>query len=148
MEIAFDTKRLCVDTENMKNYWRRNEIGVFFACALLLVDGTISPSSKGKRAKTPKELKVNVGPADKSVFDRNLIEDEPLARDILAEHGAYFQDTSARRFDGTVLGYVTPVRLPRSSFPHRCAMLNGIFPVFSGITMDTTLRKFLARSSI
>lgn len=75
------------------------------------VGGTISPSDKGKKSKAAKELEASSGPVGKSVFDRNLIEDEPFARDILAEHAAYFQNTSARNFDGSVLGYVTPVQI-------------------------------------
>lgn len=70
---------------------------------------TLSPPSKGKKVKAVKELKINTGPVDKSVFQRNLIEDEPSARDILVENGAYYRDTSTRLFNGTILGYVTPV---------------------------------------
>lgn len=76
---------------------------------LFFVDGTISPSDKGKKSKAVKELKVKSGPIDQSVFERNLIEDEPFAKDILVESGAYYRNTTARRFDGSVLGYVTPV---------------------------------------
>lgn len=49
------------------------------------------------------------GPIASNVYDRNLVEDEePLAKDILTENGAYFEDTTDRHFNGTILGYVTP----------------------------------------
>lgn len=75
----------------------------------IIIEATISPSSKGKKAKTVKEIKVNSGPIDKNVFQRNLIEDEPFAKDILVENAAYCKDTKKRLFEGQVLGYVTPV---------------------------------------
>lgn len=80
---------------------------LFYGAAL--VESTISPSDKGKKAKASKELKVNSGPIDQNVIERNLIEDEPSAKDILVENAAYYQNTSARLFDGPVLVYVTPV---------------------------------------
>jgi hypothetical protein len=72
--------------------------------------GTLTPKSKNDK-KTPKtkELKVKVTPDNLNVFDRNLIEEEPVANDILVENQAYCKDTKTRRFNGTVLGYVTPV---------------------------------------
>ncbi|KAJ6646508.1 Chitinase domain-containing protein 1 [Pseudolycoriella hygida] len=85
---------------------------VLALCVILSkVHGTLSPSSKSKKgSKTTskeKEFKVKVGPQQLSVFDRNLIEDEPSARDILVESGSYYKDTENRLFNGTVLGYVT-----------------------------------------
>lgn len=35
-------------------------------------------------------------------------DDEPLAKDILVESGAYYKNTADRLFNGSVLGYVTP----------------------------------------
>lgn len=74
-----------------------------------IVDATLVPSKKGKKAA--KELKTKQGPQPSSVLDRNLVEEEPAARDILVEHATYFRDTDRRLFDGTVLGYVTPVNI-------------------------------------
>lgn len=88
---------------------------VFLVIAVSLATSTISPSDKGKKSKATKEIVANSGPVDKSVFDRNLIEDEPFARDILLEHSTYFKNTSVRNFDGPLLGYVTPVSVLRSS---------------------------------
>jgi hypothetical protein len=72
--------------------------------------GTLTPKSKNdKKTTKTKEFKVKVTPDSLSVFDRNLIEEEPVSRDILVENQAYYKDTKTRRFNGTVLGYVTPV---------------------------------------
>lgn len=82
-------------------------IFTLLAVILHLNDATLSPSKKGK--KVVKELKTKKGPQSTSVIDRNLIEEEPVARDILLEHATYFRDTDLKLFNGTVLGYVTPV---------------------------------------
>lgn len=91
-----------------------------FLIVVGLVAGTLSPSSRGEKkkrknaAKKPsglpavEESKAIAGPIDETVFDRNLVQEEPLSRDILYEHGAYSKETSQRHFSGTVLGYVTP----------------------------------------
>lgn len=72
---------------------------------------TLGPSNtkKGKQ-KTPPEIKMNVGPVDKNVFDRGLVEAEPLASAIISEANTYYKDTSLKNFNGVVLGYVTPVK--------------------------------------
>lgn len=82
-----------------------------FICVsyVLLVDATLSPSNKNKKPKSGKDIKVKSGPQPDSVFDRNLVEEEPMARDIIVENAAYYKDTKNRLFNGTVLGYVTPV---------------------------------------
>lgn len=82
----------------------------WFICACLLiskVESTISPGDKSQ--KQPKPLKVKTGPRVESVFDLDLIDIEPSAKEILINSGSYYKDTSARRFNGTVLGFVTPV---------------------------------------
>lgn len=81
---------------------------VSLLCFVALCGATITPSKKGK--KVAKELKTKQGPQSKNVIDRNLIEEEPVARDILLEHATYFRDTHVKLFSGTVLGYVTPVK--------------------------------------
>lgn len=72
---------------------------------------TLSPSSrdKNKGKVKNKELKLKKGPVSESVFDRNLVEDEPSGVDILVENAAYYKETNERHFNGTVLGYITPV---------------------------------------
>lgn len=82
---------------------------IVFTTIFLLASATIPPPKKGERTKTVKELKVNAGPVDKNVFDRNLVEDEPFAKDIIVESGTYYKDTSNRLFAGPTLGFVTPV---------------------------------------
>lgn len=79
---------------------------------VLLTTATIAPPDKKKRAKHIKEVKVNKGPVERNVFDRNLIEDEPNSEAILKECGTYYKNTSARQFDGPTLGFVTPVSMP------------------------------------
>lgn len=74
------------------------------------VSATINPAKNKKtKQKTQAEAKINVGPQEKSVYERNLVENEPLASEILAESGTYYRETSLKNFNGTVLGYVTPV---------------------------------------
>lgn len=84
----------------------------FFALVAFVtgVLGTLGPSNtkKGKQ-KTSPEIKMNEGPVEKNVFERLLVEQEPLASSIISEGKTYFKDTSVKNFNGTVLGYVTPV---------------------------------------
>lgn len=76
---------------------------------LVLVECTISPSQKGKKTKSKKEITGKRGPIAESVIDRDLIEEEPSVKAIIEEHAAYYQNTSIRLFGGPVLAYVTPV---------------------------------------
>lgn len=69
---------------------------------------TLTPSDVKGKGKKVKELKVKQGPQPTSVFDRGLIQEEPSAKDILVESGAYYEETALKNFKGTVLGYVTP----------------------------------------
>ncbi|XP_034475362.1 chitinase domain-containing protein 1 [Drosophila innubila] len=68
--------------------------------------GTLSPDSKSKSKH--KESKYLRGPQDNDVFGLDLISSEPLPKDILMNHEAYYKDTALRHFNGTTLGYVTP----------------------------------------
>uniref|UniRef100_A0A182KB93 Chitinase domain-containing protein 1 n=1 Tax=Anopheles christyi TaxID=43041 RepID=A0A182KB93_9DIPT len=68
---------------------------------------TLSPSDKNKNKKV-KELKVKSGPQPTNVYDRELVQGEPSAKDIIVENAAFFQDTSLKLFEGKVLGFVTP----------------------------------------
>lgn len=76
------------------------------------VVGTISPGDKSQ--KQPKLLKVKTGPRDESVFDLDLIDIEPSAKEVLINSGSYYKDTKVRNFNGTVLGFVTPVCIFKS----------------------------------
>lgn len=89
-------------------------------CLTLVTNATLAPPDKNKKTKPLKEFKVNKGPVDKNVFERNLVQDEPTSESIIKQSGTYFKNTSARLFDGPTLGFVTPVNFrgffPRSSF--------------------------------
>lgn len=70
----------------------------------LVVDGTISPSDK-KKSRAVKPL----SPGASTVFDRNLVTDTVKVDDILKHHKSYcINSTTAKLFQGSVLGYVTP----------------------------------------
>lgn len=76
------------------------------------VSSTINPSKnkKGKqKSQTAADVKINKGPQLLSVYDRNLVDNEPLASDIVAEANTYYKERSVKNFNGTLLGYVTPV---------------------------------------
>jgi chitinase domain-containing protein 1 len=91
-----------------KKYWISKLI--VFCCIIIVIDCTLSPprNKKDKTAKQ-KDHKSKSGPVGTSVFDRNLIQEEPLASQIAIENQAYYKDTSFRQFNsGAVLGYVTP----------------------------------------
>lgn len=85
---------------------------LFIVLTVSFVSATINPAKnkKGKQ-KTQAEvkIKINDGPHEKSVYERNLVDNEPLASEIIAESGTYYKETSLKNFNGTVLGYVTPV---------------------------------------
>ena len=88
---------------------------VLFGVSISSVNTTLSPKSKGDRNKKvvsvpPKvELPLKIGAIEENVFERGLIDDEPSAKDIIVENRAYYKDTAINYFNGSVLGYVTPV---------------------------------------
>lgn len=75
------------------------------------VSATINPSKnkKGKQKISDVNVKVNKGPQEKSVYDKNLVDIEPLASEIIAEAHTYYRETYIKNFNGSLLGYVTPV---------------------------------------
>lgn len=90
----------------------RFEQSVSLIFALVLISSaTIAPPDKNKKGRQTKEFKVNKGPVDKNVFDRNLVQDEPTSELILRESATFYKNTSARLFDGLTLGFVTPVTI-------------------------------------
>ncbi|XP_019551041.3 chitinase domain-containing protein 1 [Aedes albopictus] len=87
----------------------RHILALLALVALVHTSGaTLTPSDVKGKGKKVKELKVKQGPQPTSVFDRGLIQEEPSAKDILVESGAYYEETALKNFKGTVLGYVTP----------------------------------------
>lgn len=108
--------------------------------AVAICSATLTPSKRGKRVA--KELKAKQGPQSHSVIDRNLVEEEPVGRDILLEHAAYCRDTDRKLFDGTVLGYVTPVGLGNLHMGFIDKILFcAIHLIFSGTITATTWQK-------
>lgn len=127
----------------MKNEFVLKFLAFCLIFCVTFVESTISPSSRGKKAKE-KEIKINVGPIEKNVFDRNLVDIEPVARDILMHHASYSKETSRRLFKGDVLGFVTPVIvfLPNESDNE----LNQLL-FFSGTIMVMMWQRSSGRSS-
>ncbi|XP_017782711.1 PREDICTED: chitinase domain-containing protein 1 [Nicrophorus vespilloides] len=70
------------------------------------VECTLTPKSPKNKEKEEKH-KVRVGPQNYSVFDRNLIVENPTSNEIVANNQAYNKNVE-KRFKGLVLGYVTP----------------------------------------
>jgi hypothetical protein len=86
-------------------------IALVICCSLS--SATLNPSKKKGKSKNSKndvaEIKMNSGPVDLNIFDRQLVEMEPLASRIIEEANTYYKDTSIKNFNETVLAYVTPV---------------------------------------
>lgn len=87
-------------------------LGLIFSLALI-TSATIAPPDKNKKGRQTKEFKVNKGPVEKNVVERNLVQDEPTSESILKESATFYKNTSARLFDGSTLGFVTPVNIQR-----------------------------------
>lgn len=86
--------------------------GLVITILVYSVSSTLNPSKnkKGKqKSQDTAEIKVNKGPQFHSVYERNLVDSEPLASDIVAQAHTYYKEKSLKNFNGTVLGYVTPV---------------------------------------
>lgn len=77
--------------------------------SLGLCFATISPGDKSKSQQKVLKAKNKKGPVDESVYERKLIDTDPSPQEILVEHAAYCKHVDQRNFNGTVLGYVTPV---------------------------------------
>lgn len=77
--------------------------------SLGLCIATISPGDKNKSQQ--KVIRAKKGPVELDVFERKLIDLEPSPQEILMENAAYCKSVGKRHFNGTVLGYVTPVSI-------------------------------------
>lgn len=72
-------------------------------------ESTLTPKSpKSKKKEKKDEEPAVVGPQDENVFDKNLVTDPPLVKDILNHYSSYSRDRSKYRTK-KALGYVTPV---------------------------------------
>lgn len=107
------------------------------------VNATISPKDKLPR-ESKKQGAARTGPQNESVFERNLIEIEPLASEILANCGAYYKETTKRNFNGTVLGYVTAVSA--SGLIEYFFHYNTLHFQYSGILMVMMWRNCLLKN--
>lgn len=85
-----------------------NSIVLLF-CIISFANTTLAPKDRQKKGQKPKDIIIKNGPQDQNVFDKQLIDVEPSGRDILVENAAYYRNTKNRLFNGTILGYVTPV---------------------------------------
>lgn len=77
-------------------------IYIIFTIYISLNECTLSPSKNKKSS-------VRLGAIETSVQDRNLLIENPSAKDILNNYQAYYSNTSKYNSEGIVLGYVTPV---------------------------------------
>lgn len=69
---------------------------------------TLSPPAKKNSKKDKGKLGSKKGPVNQDVYERQLVVKEPKAHGIVKESGLYYVNTTFRRFNGDVLGYVTP----------------------------------------
>lgn len=96
----------------MKIYINLFVIQLLFALTFATLYPKDKKSKQKKKSDDVDEAKfvINKGPVSETVYERNLVNTHPLASDIIAESGTYYQNTKLKHFNGTVLGYVTPVR--------------------------------------
>lgn len=73
-------------------------------------EATLTPSSRKNNKNSAIKNQV-VGPQDTTVFGLKLVTDEPTPKQILQYNRAFFKETDEYKFDGLVLGFVTPVIL-------------------------------------
>lgn len=116
---------------------------LLIACNILNIyneaTATLTPKSpRGNKENKSKVDKVRLGPQNYTVFDKNFVTEAATAKDILANCQAFFRETDEYRFDGIVLGYVTPV----SVCTMKVKMVNKN-DNFSGIIMAMILQKYL-----
>lgn len=98
------------------HYFKRKTYNQYYLTIIILIfvnvflsESTLSPTRNKDKIRDVKR-----GPIDVSVFDRNLISDKPNSKEILRENQAYFENTDVKNFNGTILGYVTPVSIFRN----------------------------------
>ncbi|XP_055711105.1 chitinase domain-containing protein 1 [Phlebotomus papatasi] len=83
-------------------------VGIRIVIVLIVISSvscTLTPNSKSQKGSKTGELKVRKGPVNNP---RDLVREEPSAKEILKENGAYYYNTSIKNFKGTVLAFVTP----------------------------------------
>lgn len=80
---------------------------VVIISGFVIVESTLTP--KSPKGGTDSKLKTEKGPQNYSVFEKKLVSETPSSRDILTYSNGYSKNTKDYRFQGLVLGYVTPV---------------------------------------
>lgn len=78
---------------------------LFLYLTLYVADCTLSRSNQKVKSNQLKEVK---GPVSTSVFERDLVVEDPKPKSILTQYQAYYANTEKVNFKGRVLGYVTP----------------------------------------
>lgn len=75
----------------------------------IVIECTLTPKSPKTKKNELKSDKVKSGPQSYSVFDRNLVVENPSYKDILINYQAYSKNVDNYNINGLVLGYITPV---------------------------------------
>ncbi|CAH1967928.1 unnamed protein product [Acanthoscelides obtectus] len=76
-------------------------------CNIYLAKATLSPKNRVSKSEKKSE-KIKEGPQNYSVFDKGFVTEIESAKDIISNHKAFFKEVDDYKFDGLVLGYVTP----------------------------------------
>lgn len=90
----------------MLNLWQLHFLIVTLS-SIVIVKSTLTP--KSPKGGTDSKLKVEKGPQNYSVFEKKLVTETPSSKDILIYNNGYSKNTKDYKFQGLVLGYVTPV---------------------------------------
>lgn len=104
MNFCYKIKSLLSLTKNSKMKCLKIILQIILLLNVCLA--TLSPPSDKKGQKG---VKAQEGPRKNNVLDRKLVSETPLVKDIIKYHATYHQDVGIRKFQSTVLGYVTPV---------------------------------------
>ncbi|XP_046993629.1 chitinase domain-containing protein 1 [Schistocerca americana] len=78
---------------------------LFLYLTLTVADCTLSRSNQKVKSN---QLKAAKGPVSTSVFERDLVVEDPKPKSVLSQYQAYYENTEKVNFKGRVLGYVTP----------------------------------------
>lgn len=80
------------------------------AIIIVICNGTISPGkTRSKKKSSLQSIDAFEGVRNQSLQELKLIKPDTTSKDILTYHGTYHRNISQRHFNGTVLGYLTPV---------------------------------------
>ena len=77
------------------------------SCTHLCTEATLTP--KSRKNDDLRLAKIKSGPQNLTVFDRSLVTETVVPKEILQNYQGYFREVDDFQFEGHVLGYVTPV---------------------------------------